>query len=240
MSAGMALFGILRAVFIVKDLYFGVDQLFVGEAQYVGQFVYQVILKLVQFSIDVDNTPKSFDDVDLFLGRVIFIYESGKVPVVDAPFQFLFGGSDQLVGVFGRQTVFFLEDRENFLHFCACECFVDFGHLEKKSTGCDAGVVLGCMTGRFYSICSDFAEKSFDDIAHSFFHLEGSNQFRKNKLKFKNLKNALLFSDLKAHRERVTPVRSQHRRMPHALQRGEIGLQIFWPKATRKSLMVSQ
>jgi hypothetical protein len=167
-----AFFGILRTVLIVlvmEDLYFRVDQLFVGEAQYVGQLVYQMILKLVQFTVDIDNSPKCLDDVDFFLGRVIFIYESGEVPVVDTPFQVLFGGSDQLIGVFGRQTVFLLEDRENFFHFFACECFVDFGHLEKKSTGRDADVVFGCMTSRFYSICSDFAKKSFDDIAHSFF-----------------------------------------------------------------------
>ena len=78
MSAGKALFGILGTVFIMKDLYFGVDQLFVGEAQYVGQFVDQVILKLVQFSVDVDNSPKSFDDVDLFLGRVFSFMSLAK------------------------------------------------------------------------------------------------------------------------------------------------------------------
>ena len=57
MSAGRALFGILRTVFFMKDFYFGVDQLLVGEAQYIGQLVYQVILKLVQFSVNIDNSP---------------------------------------------------------------------------------------------------------------------------------------------------------------------------------------
>ena len=48
----------LRTVFMMKDLYFGLDHLFVGKAQYIGQLVYQVILILVQFSVDVDNSQR--------------------------------------------------------------------------------------------------------------------------------------------------------------------------------------
>lgn len=64
----------------MDDFQLGIDELFMAEAEQLGQFVHQVVFVLVKGAVRIGDPPDGLNDLELFFHRIILIDAICKLP----------------------------------------------------------------------------------------------------------------------------------------------------------------